>query len=207
MNDSLNVYIADEKLRKYAELLVESASLATGCKEPVHIMVPDFSVNYGYTGSTYPTLTTTTTTNLLPRGSYTYTIPSSNSVTISSSGVGGGGGNTTTGYGNIPPNGLGGVGTWSTGTVSQPAGQGYGQWYNTPTVPSITLGPVNVAEPPEKKHFEQMVFAQIQMLNEAYLLGREHGKLEGKKEGAEQITKTIDDIMDTEILQEVLPNA
>jgi hypothetical protein len=90
------------------------------------------------------------------------------------------------------------------GTITFPYNQstaGSQYWSTYPTVIQPTIGPVNVETPPAKEHFEKMVSAQIQVLNEAYSLGREHGKLEGLKEGSEQITRTLDDIMDTDILE------
>ena len=168
----MNVFIDQEELRLLADKIVESVKKATGYDEEVKVTVSEPDKG-GYNWGTVTTGSTWTST-LAPT-----------TTTITATGAG------TTGS--------------MTSTITFPynhGGTSVGSqyWSTYPIVIQPIIGPVNVETPPAKEHFEKMVSAQIQMLNEAYSLGREHGKLEGLKEGSEQITRTLDDIMDTEIL-------
>jgi hypothetical protein len=116
-----------------------------------------------------------------------YTIPNTTTTTITN-GIQGGTVTIAGTSGNLSP-------------YNTTASTGYWSTYAPIRQPTVTIGPVEAETPPAKEHFEKMVSAQIQVLNEAYSLGREHGKLEGLKEGSEQITRTLDDIMDTDILE------
>lgn len=171
----MTAYISNESLRVYAELLIEEAKKATGYNGTMDIALMEPSLNYSWTGA-------------VPGTSFTATAPTVTTWTTGSTGSTQTGTLTSAGTINYPFNG----GT----TTAAPT-----YWSYPPVVPQPTIGPVTVETPPAKEHFEKMVYAQIQMLNEAYNLGREHGKLEGLKEGSDQITRTIDDIMDTEILR------
>lgn len=174
----MRVYIVTEKLRVPAETMICFAKQATGFKEAVEIE----SYDYNILTSTYSANANITFSN---PGVLTCSAPPfpPNGVTITTSGNYGGGG-----------------GVWSS-----PQPQTTTVWSgNTFTVPPqvLPLGPPQIEEAPAKDQFEKMVRTNIQLLNDAYLLGRSHGRLDGIKEGAEQITRTLDDIMDTEILKE-----
>lgn len=172
MTDSMIVYIENEELRSKAEEIIEDTKKATDCDEDVNISVVDKS-GINWTNSNSGTLTIGTTTP-------TPTITTTN-ISPYWSQYGGGSQ----------------YGTYTPSTTAQPQITYYPLTIPAPATP---LGPINVESAPKKEHFEKMVRNQIQALNDAYLLGHAHGRLAGLKEGQERITKTVDDIMDTEIL-------
>jgi hypothetical protein len=179
----MNVYIVAEELRMISKELIETISKMFEDVKPVNILVGYPPIFYnGSTNTISPNFTT----------GYYQSYPITAGTAITSTITGGASTVTTT------------ASTTNIGTPYTTTAPSW-QFYPSPsptTVAAPQLGPIQVEEAPAEGHFEKMVRSNIELINTAYLLGREHGVLEGIKTGAEQITRAIDDIMDTEILED-----
>lgn len=93
--------------------------------------------------------------------------------------------------------------TWSYGTsTSNVNTTPYNYTINVGTSASVSVGAtLSPDQVPTNEVFEKMLIASIKQLNEAYNLGRLHGFVQGKEEGALAEHKATKDAMDTEILE------